>query len=130
IVVTAPTGIGLTYSIDGTNYQAATTFNLVAAGTYNETVKDTGGCISAATQAILTAAATPATPTASVTVQPTCALPTGTIVVTAPTGAGLTYSIDGIDYTNTTGTFTLVGPGNYNVTVKDAGSCISAATPL
>ena len=48
----------------------------------------------------------PAAPTASVTVQPTCAVPTGTIVVTAPTGAGLTYSIDGTTYTNTTGTFT------------------------
>ena len=29
----------------------------------------------------------PAAPTASVTVQPTCAVPTGTIVVTAPTGS-------------------------------------------
>ena len=44
----------------------------------------------------------PAAPTASVTVQPTCAVPTGTIVITAPTGARLTYSIDGINYQATT----------------------------
>ena len=72
----------------------------------------------------------PAAPTASATLQPTCAVPTGTITVTAPTGAGLTYSIDDLTYTNTTGTFTLVAPGTYNVTVKDAGGCISAPTPL
>ena len=35
----------------------------------------------------------PAAPTASVTVQPTCAVPTGTIVVTAPTGAAFEYSL-------------------------------------
>ena len=32
------------------------------------------------------------------TTQPTCAVPTGTIVVTAPLGATLTYSIDGTNY--------------------------------
>ena len=50
--------------------------------------------------------------------------------MTAPTGAGLTYSIDGTTYTNTTGTFTLVAPGTYDVTVKNAGGCISAATQV
>ena len=59
----------------------------------------------------------PAAPTASVTVQPTCATPTGTIVVTAPIGAGLTYSIDGTNYQAGT-TFTGVAPGPYNVTVQ------------
>ena len=86
------------------------------------------GCVSGATQVILNAPGAPAAPTASATLQPTCAVPTGTIIVTAPPGAGLTYSIDGTTYTNTTGTFTLVAPGTYNVTVKNAGGCISAAT--
>ena len=72
---------------------------------------------------------TPAAPTASANCQPTCAVPTGTITVTAPTGAGLTYSIDGTTYTNQR-TFTLVAPGTYDVTVKDAGGCISAATQV
>ena len=68
--------------------------------------------VSGATQVILNTPATPAAPTASANAQPTCAVPTGTIIVTAPTGAGLTYSIDGTTYTNTTGIFTLVAPGN------------------
>jgi hypothetical protein len=33
--------------------------------------------------------------------------------VTAPLGAGLSYSIDGVDYTNTTGIFNGVAPGTY-----------------
>ncbi len=131
ITVTAPTGAGLTYSIDGITYtNTAGIFTLVAPGTYNVTVKDAAGCVSGATQVVLNAVATPAAPTASATLQPTCAVPTGTITVTAPTGAGLTYSIDGVTYTNTTGTFTLVAPGTYNVTVKNTGGCISAATQV
>ena len=39
--------------------------------------------------------AVPAAPTATVTIQPTCATPTGTIVITAPVGAGFEYSLDG-----------------------------------
>jgi hypothetical protein len=49
---------------------------------------------------------TPAAPTATLT-QPNCTTPTGTITITSPTpAAGITYSIDGINYTNTTGIFT------------------------
>ena len=130
IVVTAPLGATLTYSIDGTNYQASPTFNLVAPGTYNVTVQDNGACTSGATQVILNTPAAPAAPTASATIQPTCAVPTGTIVVTAPLGATLTYSIDGTNY-QASPTFNLVTPGTYNVTVQDGGvACTSTATQV
>src|SRR5215467_14165760 len=46
------------------------------------------------------------------------------------TGSRISYSIDGIDYTNTTGTFTGVAPGTYNVTVQNAAGCISTATQV
>ena len=127
--MTAPLGAGFVYSIDGVNYQAGTTFTNVAPGPINVTVQDAGGCTSAGTPLTVNTAATPAAPTASVTVQPTCATPTGTIVVTAPLGATLTYSIDGINYQAAT-TFTNVAPGPYNVTVQDAGGCTSAPTAL
>jgi hypothetical protein len=49
--------------------------------------------------------------------------------VSAPApAAGISYSIDGTTYTNTTGVFNSVAPGNYNVTVKNAAGCISSAT--
>src|SRR4030095_9576574 len=69
-----------------------------------------------------------AAPTATLT-QPTCTTPTGTITITSPPpAAGITYSIDGINYTNTTGIFTGLAPNAYSVTVKNASGCISTAT--
>ena len=82
-------------------------FTTVAPGTYSVTVKNATGCISAVTSVTYQSQpATPAAPTATPT-QPTCAVATGTITVTAPApAAGITYSIDGTTYTNTTGVFT------------------------
>jgi hypothetical protein len=128
ITVTAPTGTGITYSIDGTTYQSSGTFNDVAVGTYNVTAKNSDGCISASRSVTLTAySGTPATPTASVTAQPTCTVATGTIVVTAPTGTGIEYSIGGTYQSS--GTFSGVPAGTYSVTAK-SGGCISAATQV
>lgn len=132
ITITAPTGAGLTYSIDGISYTNTTgVFNGVAPGSYNVTVKNSGGCVSTATVVVINAApATPVAPTASVSAQPNCTTSTGTITVTAPMGSGLTYSIDGTTYTNTTGVFTGVASGAYNVTVQNSNGCISPATVL
>lgn len=57
--------------------------------------------------------------------QPNCSTATGTIEVTAPLGAGITYSIDGTDFTNTSGLFTNVAAGDYTVTSKDTEGCLS-----
>jgi hypothetical protein len=90
----------------------------VAAATYSVTVKNAAGCISRSTSVTINAQpATPAAPTAAATLQPTCAVATGTITVTVWTGTGITYSIDGSTYTNTTGIFTNV-LATYSVTVK------------
>ena len=132
ITVTAPTGTGMTYSIDGTTYTNTTgVFTGVAAGTYSVTAKNSSGCTSASTSVTVNAQpATPSVPTASVTAQPTCPIPTGTITVTAPTGTGMTYSIDGSTYTNTTGVFTGIAAGTYSVTAKNSSGCISVSTSV
>jgi len=130
IEVTAPTG-AYEYSVDDTTYQASTTFVGLAPGAYSVTVRDTAtGCVSAVTSVTINAIpAAPAAPTASATVQPTCMVPTGTIVVTAPTGA-YEYSVDGTTYQAST-TFTGLAPGTYNVTVRDtATGCVSSATSV
>jgi hypothetical protein len=131
ISVTAPTGTGLTYSIDGTTYTSVSTFSGLGAGIYSVTVRNAAGCTSASTSVTINAQpSTPVTPTATVTQQPNCTLATGTITVSAPTGAGLTYSIDGTIYTNTTGIFTGVAPGSYSVRVRNAAGCTSAPTSV
>ena len=136
IVITAPAeGSGYSYSIDGgTTWSASATFAGLNSGNYNITVKETAtGCISAATTlTVNTAPLAPAAPTASVTVQPTCAVGTGTIVITAPAeGSGYSYSIDGGTTWSASATFAGLNSGNYNITVKEtATGCISAATTL
>ena len=82
-------------------------------------------CAPASANYTLTVGAIPATPILSVT-QPSCTVPTGTITVTAPTGTGMTYSIDGLTYSNASGVFALLTPGTYNVSAKDVSGCISA----
>ena len=65
-------------------------------------------------------------PTASVT-QPTCSTATGTITVTAPVGAGNSYSIDGVQFQSGT-TFSNVAPGTYTIYVQNSFGCFSPAT--
>jgi gliding motility-associated-like protein len=56
---------------------------------------------------------------------------TGTITVTQPApSTGVSYSIDGANYTNITGVFSGLLPGNYNITAKNAQGCISSITGL
>src|SRR5450756_1676725 len=77
---------------------AGVTFTGVSVGSHVVTARLAASvtCISSASTAMTVDAvpAVPATPTASVTVQPTCAVPTGTIVVSAPLGATYEYSLD------------------------------------
>ncbi|MGQ2984750.1 T9SS type B sorting domain-containing protein [Flavobacterium sp.] len=128
VEVTAPTGAGLTYSIDGTNFQASTTFAGIAPGSYTLTTQNAGGCTSSTTIVIDPVPANPAVATVTVT-QPTCAAPTGTITVTAPTGAGLAYSIDGVNFQSST-TFANLAPGSYTVTTQSAAGCNSTSAPV
>jgi len=129
ITVTSPTS-NLSFSIDGTTYSNTTgIFTGVTPGTYNLTAKTTNGCISPPTSVTINAQpATPLTPTASLT-QPSCSVATGIITVTSAVN-GLSFSIDGTTYSNTTGIFTAVAPGTYNLTAKNAAGCVSQAASL
>ncbi|MDQ2718645.1 MAG: hypothetical protein M3Z26_02610, partial [Bacteroidota bacterium] len=90
----------------GTTYlwsTGATTasINATTSGSYSVQVTNASGCQSASSAAtVVTVNALPAAPTASVTAQPSCTVSTGTITITAPAGAGITYSTDGVTYTN------------------------------
>ncbi|WP_406844731.1 T9SS sorting signal type C domain-containing protein [Flavobacterium soyae] len=119
-----PAGLSIdtsTGSITGTPTASASAAN------YTVTASNTCGNTTAVIN--LTVNAKPATPTASVTTQPTCTVPTGVITITNPApAAGITYSIDGTTYTNTTGVFSGLAAGSYNVTAKNSSGCESSIT--
>jgi len=106
-------------TINPSTYPSVYTFTLTVTNDGNSNSKT----ISVTVNAI------PTTPIVSLT-QPTCAVETGTITVTAPTGTGMTYSINGSTYTNTTGIFTTVAAATYSVTAKSAAGCISSPTSV
>jgi gliding motility-associated-like protein len=123
---TVTTVDGLQYSIGG-DYQSSGSFTDLAAGTYNVTAKNADGCISPATSVVIQEQPnTPDAPVVSATVQPTCETATGSFTVT--TVDGLQYSIGG-DY-QSSGSFTALAAGTYNVTAKNADGCISPATSV
>jgi len=73
----------------------------------------------------------PVAPFAMVTQQTSCNQPTGTIEVqTNGHPAGTTYSIDGVNFTNTSGVFTGLVAGLYPVQTRFPGSCTTPATTL
>jgi gliding motility-associated-like protein len=119
----AATGSGLSYSIDGTTFQASSTFTDLSAGSYVVTVRDDSGCSTEATVVVESPdgpVIDEVTSTASV-----CAPPSGTITVTA-TGSGLQYSIDGSSF-QSSNQFTGVAGGTYVVTVMDNAACTTVA---
>ena len=130
--ITFATQTGVQYSIGGA-FQASNAFTTLTAGTYPISVRNIADntCITTGTSITLNAAlGAPAAPTASVTAQPVCGTPTGTIVVTAPTGA-LEYALNAGTYQSGL-TFASVAPGTYNVTVRRTAdiTCVSTATVL
>ena len=135
-----------------TNYNAANTYTFSSAGTVaSSVVVGTGGvitgtvagtsytvtatlgtlentCSSGASASFTNAAILPVSaPTATVSVQPTCTLATGTITVT--TVIGLEYKLDGGAY-QTSGTFAGVASGSHTITAKNALGCESPTTSV
>ena len=125
ISVTAPLTSGLTYSINGVDYQSETDFLSLMPGNYTVTVKNEQGCVSTATEVLINPAT--GTPDAATVIlqQPDCNAVYGVVTVNAPLGSQFTYSIDGISFQSDT-VFNNVLPGNYNIFVKE-GSCQSVS---
>jgi gliding motility-associated-like protein len=106
------------------------TFTGLAPGTnYTFTVTNAAGCTSTTSTsvAINTVPGAPTAPAAGTVTQPTCAIPTGTIIVDSPLGAQYTYSIDGTTFQAGT-TFSGLAPGSYTITVLDNTSGCSSVS--
>ena len=125
-IKTANTSDSVTLSVATTN---SGMFNFSLASV---TSGNTLACTQAQTGVVsIKVEAVPFAPKATLT-QPTCTTG-GSITVTNPLfdiSKPLdiyTYSIDGVDYTNTTGVFTNLAGGSYNITYKNANGCPSLA---
>ncbi|MXN93353.1 hypothetical protein GR160_19185, partial [Flavobacterium sp. Sd200] len=117
ITITAPTGTGIMYSLDGGTPQASTSFT-VAPGTH--TIVATLGSCSVTNNNIVVAQPTPLNPLIATVGTTSCVTNSATITVTAPTGTGIMYSLDG--GTPQASTSFTAAPGTHTI-VATLGSC-------
>ncbi|MBL0051918.1 MAG: hypothetical protein IPP29_10635 [Bacteroidetes bacterium] len=120
------TGVGgvapLSYSINGVAFQTNNFFTGISAGTYTLTVKDATGCTNVVSVNIISASNTTVSAVSGTTF---CNSNNGSILAVANGGAApYLYSINGNTY-QSNNIFTLLLPGTYTVTVKDANGCLS-----
>jgi large repetitive protein len=127
-VVTSATA-GLTFSLDGGTFTAypASGYTGLNSGSYQLEVMNSEGCTSQVTVTIGSAPGAPPVPTFTVT-EPTCALATGSFVVTSAT-AGLTFSLNGSAF----GPYPAAGysglnTGDHILIAKNIDGCTSQVT--
>ena len=104
--------------------------NIPANATYSIVQQDPStGCKSVAVSAIVNPAlAVPSNPTYTVT-QPDCTNVTGVITVTNNIGTAFTYSINSVDYQQST-VFNNVATGTYSLSVKNTDGCVSGVVSV
>lgn len=115
-------GVGnIEYSIDGSSFQVASTFDNLSSGNYTLTGKDDNGC-TASTSLIIESDVS----TISLSVEKQnsgCGTSNGSIEITASGGEGsYSYKI-GEGGFSSSNKFSSLSSGNHNVIVKDANGC-------
>ena len=126
IIVYAANGVApFTYSLNGTTYQAGSTFTNLAAGTYTIYVKDLRGCVSTKPNVVVSGAS-PIVVTSYATAASSCAN-NGSIQLFRTGGTGpYTYSLDDVTYQGSNVFTNLAGNANYTGWVKDSKGCKSS----
>ena len=131
--ISIATQSGVEYSINGTVYQASNTFSGLTANSYTLYVRNLADatCVTASnTSVIINTAPNPAiVPTTSSVVQPTCAVPSGSISIR--TQSGVEYSLNGTTY-QVSNTFSGLTPNNYTLYVRNItdGTCTAQSSSV
>lgn len=125
--------IRYTGAIPTTGTGTSTLISGLATGTYNFTVTNSSGCVSALSANVVIPAqpATPATPVVGTITQPTLPVPTGSVVLSGlpASGSWILTRDPGTVISNGSGTSTTVtglSSGTYNFSVTNAAGCMSA----
>lgn len=128
----------LTRQPDGATYNGSgsgTTITGLQPGTYTFTVTNSEGCISMPTPEIIfnVQPQTPTPPVPGAITQPTCELPTGSVVMNGlpATGTWTLTRFPGsvtLVSTGTSATINGLNTGSYNFTVTNSGGCTSAVS--
>jgi uncharacterized protein (TIGR02145 family) len=102
----------------------------LAADTYNFTVTSEAGCISPASANVVInpQPATPTTPLIGITTQPTCALATGSVVLSSLPAGNWTINPGSIAGSGPNFTVVNLAAGTYNFMVTSEAGCISPAS--
>ncbi|PHI19954.1 hypothetical protein CEQ90_10410 [Lewinellaceae bacterium SD302] len=116
----------LLYSLDGINFQSDPTFIDLVPGIYNITLMSESGCMVTGSASV---DATAASEIDSVQVTDTeCQSATGGFIVFAQTaGNPITYSLNGIDFQDSS-VFTGLPAGSYTIFITDPDNCIDSVT--
>jgi hypothetical protein len=111
------------------NTTSTTILNL-ATGTHNFTVTDAAGCTSVLSANVVINAqpATPAAPVVGSITQPTCAVATGSVVLSGLPAGNWIINPGNIGGSSLSTTISGLAPGTYNFTVTDVAGCASPAS--
>lgn len=115
------------YALNGGTYQASNVFTDLIAGTYTVTVSDANNCSASTSNTVTISLPNPVNLSLSFKYDPTgFSSNDGQIAIVAGggSGAGFTYSIDGVNYV-TSATFTALAAGTYSLRAKDGNGCLS-----
>ena len=129
IVITTQSGVE--YSLDGITYQTSNSFSGLTPNDYVLYVRNIGDTtcmtMSSSTTTVNAIPMPPVVPTSSTVVQPTCATPSGTIIITSQ--SGVEYSLDGITY-QVSNSFSGLAPNNYTLYVRniDDITCVTMSS--
>ncbi|MDO9339647.1 MAG: gliding motility-associated C-terminal domain-containing protein, partial [Bacteroidales bacterium] len=112
-----------------TGSTTSTTISGLATGTYTYTVTNAVGCTSVASANVVITAqpATPTVPVVGTITQPTCTVPTGSVVLSGLPAGNWTINPGAITGSTTSTTISGLATGTYTYTVTNAVGCTSVA---
>ena len=130
IITITSTTTGSTFSLDGNPYTAYPTGGYTTVtGTHTLTEQNSNGCISPVTNFSINAQPlTPGAPIVNLIIQPTCAIPTGSVTLSGLPSGNWTINPGNITGNTATTTINSLSSATYNFTVTNDAGCTSAAS--